>query len=275
LSVPVSAYNVERRILHLGNIRESDGLLTVETSPKHSAYTVELPLDLDSVSDNQRLRIKLAICVDSGCIGFGVANRDGSAILEEIPVPETSGEWIEIELFTPQVSSIGSLIIRNASGNGIPSRSSCRIVDIVAFGGEIAPFRLSKRIVHFGNIRDANEALTVETSAKQWAYAVELPLDRDSVSDKQRLRVKLGVSVDSVCLGFGVTTPESLRARRLGVPCNYWASDLLFPTDSAPTYAPRPGPRRAHRLGRRPHSSLDGTTPDHASFPQLPLRMAA
>ena len=27
--------------------------------------------------------------------------------------------------------------------------------------------------------------------------------------------------------------------------------------------------------GRRPHSSLDGTTPDHAYFPQLPLRMAA
>jgi putative transposase len=26
---------------------------------------------------------------------------------------------------------------------------------------------------------------------------------------------------------------------------------------------------------RRPHSSLDGTTPDHAYFPQLPLRMAA
>ena len=26
---------------------------------------------------------------------------------------------------------------------------------------------------------------------------------------------------------------------------------------------------------RRPHSSLDGTTPDHAYFSQLPLRMAA
>ena len=27
--------------------------------------------------------------------------------------------------------------------------------------------------------------------------------------------------------------------------------------------------------GRRPHSSLDGTTPDHAYFTSLPLRMAA
>jgi hypothetical protein len=174
LSVPVSAYNVERRILHLGNIRETDGVLTVETSPQQSAYAVELPLDLDSVSDNQRLRIKLAICVKSGCLGFGIATRDGSAIREENPVPETSGQWLEIELVTPQVSSIGSLMIRNASGNGMPSRGSCRILDIVAFSGEIAAFRLGKRILHFGNIRDSNGALTVETSAKQWAYAVEL-----------------------------------------------------------------------------------------------------
>jgi FkbM family methyltransferase len=130
LNVPPAAYHVEKRIVHVGNIRESEGVLTVETSAKQWAYAVELPLERNAVSDGQRLRVKIGVCVESGCIGFAVALRDGSAFHEEIQVPSTEGQWSEIEFVTPTVKDIGSLIIRNTSARG-PSRGKLRILDVV------------------------------------------------------------------------------------------------------------------------------------------------
>jgi FkbM family methyltransferase len=143
LSVSLPAYQLEKRIVHVGNIRESNGVLMVETSAKQWAYAVELPIDRNAVSDEQRLRVKLGVCVDSGCIGFGVALRDGSAFHEEIQVPTTEGQWSEIEFVTPAVKDIGSLIIRNTSARG-PSRGEVRILNLVdtALCGDSVPRKI-------------------------------------------------------------------------------------------------------------------------------------
>jgi putative transposase len=55
--------------------------------------------------------------------------------------------------------------------------------------------------------------------------------------------------------------PYLLRGIEITRPNQVWAMDITYILD--------------FYNGRRPHSSLDGTTPDHAYFTALPIRMAA
>ena len=121
-------YDLSTRIVHWGNVEERNGTLVVETPPTQWAYAVELPLSQRSLPNEVPFRVKLGVCVDNGCLGIGILSRDGRAFRHEIQVSATEGQFSEFEFVFTAIRTIGSLIIRNASETGAPSRGKCRIL---------------------------------------------------------------------------------------------------------------------------------------------------
>jgi hypothetical protein len=127
LATSEDIYALNNRIVHGGNVHETDGILVVETPPAQWAYAVELPLCGNISREDEAVRLSLRISVDDGCLGIGILNRTGRAYHHEILVSREDGQSCEFEFVIGPIRRIGSLVIRNASGIGVPSRGKCRI----------------------------------------------------------------------------------------------------------------------------------------------------
>jgi hypothetical protein len=72
----------------------------------------------------------------------------------------------------------------------------------------VKPYAFINRVVHGGNVQEANGMLVVETPLAQWAYAVEVPLCRDGLDNNRALRLSFEISVDCGRLGTGILSRD-------------------------------------------------------------------
>jgi hypothetical protein len=89
-------------------------------------------------------------------------------------------------------------------------------------------YPLDSYVIHGGSAQEVDGALIVETPPEQWAYAVEVPLSRNTGSANEMARVVFEASVEAGRLGIGILSSDRRSFRQEvqispadGQPCEF------------------------------------------------------
>src|SRR3954470_14345089 len=89
-------------------------------------------------------------------------------------------------------------------------------------------YPLGTYLIHGGNAEEVDGALIVATPPEQWAYAVEVPLNRNTGPSHESVRVLFQAAVETGRLGIGILSSDRRSFRQEvqispadGQPCEF------------------------------------------------------
>jgi len=118
----VDDYDPAKHVVHNGARCEADGSEMRITTPEAQwAYAVLVPRSTDTQSVKPFVKSTVLARIDSGALGFGILNSDGSAFLSRASLP--AGEQITILAASDEA---GALVFFNRPNSRHSSSTACR-----------------------------------------------------------------------------------------------------------------------------------------------------
>jgi hypothetical protein len=114
-------------VIHGGKAHDSDGTLLLETPLEQWAFALEFPVSREIRPADELISVIFQASVEEGRLGFGILGTGRRSFSQEVFVSPADGQPCEFELILGPISTVESLIIRNACATGA-SRGRFRIV---------------------------------------------------------------------------------------------------------------------------------------------------